>query len=67
MIKEIPRDHAAPGAWASLARPRTALTVTMHHLSQRHCAQDELLFVTKPKQGQEPVRKRSGNAAGEPT
>jgi hypothetical protein len=33
---EIPLDHAAPGAGAPRASPRTALTVTMHHFSPRH-------------------------------
>jgi hypothetical protein len=34
--REIPHDHAAPGAPTPRARPRTTLTVTTHHFSQRH-------------------------------
>src|ERR1700730_5185746 len=41
--REIPRDHAAPGAPPPRpgappprGRPRTTLTVTTHHFSQRH-------------------------------
>ena len=36
MIKEISRDHAAPGAGAGPS-PRTALAVTTHRLNQSHC------------------------------
>ena len=35
MIKEIPGDHAAPGAQVPRAGRRTALTVTTRHVSQR--------------------------------
>ena len=34
---EYPRDHAAPGAQAPRASPRTALTLTTHHFNERHC------------------------------
>jgi hypothetical protein len=33
---EITFDHAAPRAQVPRASPRTALTVTTHHVSQRH-------------------------------
>jgi hypothetical protein len=33
---EITFDHAAPLAQVPRANPRTALTVTTHHVSQRH-------------------------------
>jgi hypothetical protein len=34
---EILRDHAAPCARPPRGSPPTALTLTTHHLSQRHC------------------------------
>jgi hypothetical protein len=37
MKSEILSDHAAPGGPVPRTTPRTALTVTTHHLNQRHC------------------------------
>jgi hypothetical protein len=46
---EFLSDHAAPGAPPPRAGPRTTLTVTTHHFSQRHwhVARDFLTRVAK--------------------
>jgi hypothetical protein len=46
MKSEIPIDDAAPSSPATRARLGTALTVTTHHLCQRHWTGTLASFVT---------------------